>query len=202
MNRPVVIIGYGQESQIVKEIINLNGDRIIGYLDDYKTDKEVLGKITDIDKLIGFDFYFINTITDNEVRKKICEENKNLKWYKAIHPDAIISKEAAIGCGCIIHAGTIVNNEAEIGPFTILNTGCIVEHNCKIHEYNHLCPRVTICGNVKIKELNTIGAGAVAINNIIINRKNVIGAGAVITKDILETNGVYAGIPVRKVREL
>ncbi|MFQ7840675.1 MAG: hypothetical protein ACLRHD_04495 [Thomasclavelia spiroformis] len=48
-------------------------------------------------------------------------------------------------------------------------------------------------------ERTWIGAGTTVINNIIITDNCVIGAGSTVIKDIEEI-GVYAGVPVRKIK--
>lgn len=197
MNKKVVIIGAGGHAHVISDIIKRSGDEVIGYLDDDLSKPGVLGKIEDCQKYI--DSLFIIGIGDNEIRKKISEKYSNLKYYNAIHSNAIISEDAIIGEGTIIMANAVINPKAKIGKHCIINTSSVVEHDCIIDDYVHISPNATLCGTVKICNCTHVGAGAVIKNNTGVFAKSIIGAGAVVVKNI-EVPGVYVGIPAKLLR--
>lgn len=124
---------------------------------------------------------------------------------------------------CAIGEGSFV------GPFVEIQKGVEVGKRCKVQSHSFICELVTI-GNdcfvshgamfindrfadgepaggdetkwehTEIEDDVSIGTNA-TILPVRICSGTVIGAGAVVTKDI-ETPGVYAGNPARKIRDL
>lgn len=204
MPKNVVIIGAGGHAKVIADIITKSNDNVIGFLDDNldiqnKTiylNKTVLGTTKDIDKYK--EYYFIIGIGNNNIRENIAN-NHDLKWYTAIHPNAIIANEVSIEEGSVVMAGSIINTGTKIGKHCIINTKSSLDHDNMIEDYIHISPGATLAGTVHIKEKTWICAGATIINNITIAKNNIIGAGSVVIKDINEENGTYVGVPARRV---
>lgn len=205
MPKNVVIIGAGGHAKVIADIITKSNDNVIGFLDDNldiqnKTiylNKTVLGTTKDIDKYK--EYYFIIGIGNNNIRENIAN-NHDLKWYTAIHPNAIIANEVSIEEGSVVMAGSIINTGTKIGKHCIINTKSSLDHDNIIEDYVHISPGATLAGTVHIKEKTWICAGATIINNITIEKNNIIGAGSVVIKDINEENGTYVGVPARKIK--
>ena len=171
MNKNVIIIGAGGHAKVIADIIERNGDVLIGFLDDnqdmqnkviYK-EKKAIGTTQDIEKYKNLQF--IIGIGNNQIRKEISQKY-NLNWYTAIHPNATIANCVNIEEGSVIMAGAIINTNATIGKHCIINTKVSIDHDNIIEDYVHISPGSTLCGTVTIKELNWICAGATIINNI------------------------------------
>lgn len=204
MPKNVVIIGAGGHAKVIADIITKSNDNVIGFLDDNldiqsKTiylNKTVLGTTKDIDKYK--EYYFIIGIGNNNIRENIAN-SYDLKWYTAIHPNAITANEVSIEEGSVVMAGSIINTGTKIGKHCIINTKSSLDHDNIIENYVHISPGATLAGTVHIKEKTWVCAGATIINNIKIAKNNIIGAGSVIIKDINEENGTYVGVPARRV---
>lgn len=204
MSKSVVIIGASGHGKVIADIIVNSGDRVLGFLDDANDIQgkkiigfPVLGKIADYDNYR--DCEFVIAIGNPYVREKISHELP-VKWYKAIHPTAVISSlDVEIGEGTVIMANAVVNPSAKIGKHCIINTGAIVEHDNILEDYVHLSPNVTLAGIVKVGKSTHIGAGSCTKQVLNIASDCVIGAGSVIVKDITE-NGTYVGVPARKIK--
>lgn len=205
MCKQVVIIGAGGHAKVIAEMIILNKDKIIGFLDDNQelqgkniySNNRVIGTIKDIGKYK--DYEFIIGIGNNEIRKKIALDNNNLNWYKIAHPSSIFSSDIEIGEGTVIMPGAIINPGTVIGKHCIINTGAIIEHDNQLEDYVHISPNATLCGTVKVGESTHIGASATIKNNINITSNCVIGAGAVVVKNI-EEEGTYVGVPAKLMK--
>lgn len=204
----VIVIGSGGHSKVIIDILLKDKTKnIVGILDDNLENLSydnilgirILGKI-DLIKDFPENYNYIIGIGDNKTRKKIAEEFTELKYTKAIHPDAIIGENVEILEGCVIMASAIVNSYSKIGKHCILNTGTIIEHDSVIENYVHISPNATLCGEVWIGEEVWIGAGAIIIPKIIIGEKSVIGAGAVVIKN-LEKSIKVAGIPAKIIKK-
>lgn len=200
MSKEVIVIGAGGHGKVIADIIIKSGDRVIGFLDDGCTEKNILGypilgKTEDCLKYKDKEFFI--AIGNNAVRKKISEKYNMLKFYTAIHPSAVIAMDVEIGEGSCVMAGVVINTSSEIGRHCIINTGAVIEHDNMIGDYVHVSPNATSCGTVKIGNSTHIGAGAVIKNNITIANDIVLGCGSVVVDNITET-GTYIGVPARK----
>ncbi len=125
--------------------------------------------------------------------------------------------------------GCTIGDDTFVGPFTEIQKDVTIGKRCRIQSHAFICELVTIGDDCFIghgvmfvndrfatggpargrKELwqptvigdrVSIGSNA-TIMPVNIASGTVIGAGAVVTKDI-ETAGVYAGNPARRIKEL
>lgn len=199
----VVILGASGHAKVVAEIIIKSGDNVVGFLDDnikllskkVYLDKKVLGTLANIDKYQ--DSYFIIGIGNNKIRKDISLKYNNLKWYTAIHPNAIIANDVKIGEGTAIMPGVVINPGTIIGKHCIINTSSSIDHDNVINDFVHLSPGAHLAGTVTVGEGTWVCIGASIINNVTIGKNNIIGAGAVVLKDILENDKICIGIPAQ-----
>lgn len=184
MNKKVIIVGAGGHAQVIKEIIELNNDIVLGFLDDKHTGRDILGTSADIMKLHKQDseIYFIIAIGNNKIRSNIYNMN-NVKYYTAIHPQSIISKSAKIGDGSAIMAGVIINANSTIGLNCIVNTNSLVEHDCTIKDGAHLSYGVILGAECKIGKEAYINAGAIINRNIEIEDFRTIEIGETVKGD-------------------
>ena len=187
------LYGVSGHAKVIKEIIESNGQNLTGVVDDNLDLKEFCGM--PVDHNAGESGPFIVSIGNNKVRKEIVSRLKS-SFFKAIHPNAVISQSASINDGTVVMAGVVVNAEAHIGSHCIINTGAIIDHECCLQDYVHISPNTTLCGNVCVS-----GAGSTVIQGVKIGRWSQIGAGSVVVNDI--PDGVLAyGVPCRVVRNL
>lgn len=205
--KEVIIIGASGHAKVIADIIKASGDKLIGFLDDNQEiqgniifdNKKVLGTTKEEDIGKYKDYYFIIGIGSSKVRRIISNKYPHLKWYTAIHPNAIIGSDVTINEGTVIMAGTVINTGTRVGKHCIINTCSSLDHDNILEDYVHISPGAHLAGTVTIKEGTWICAGATVINNITIEKDNIIGAGAVVIKDILEDNNTYIGVPVKKL---
>jgi sugar O-acyltransferase (sialic acid O-acetyltransferase NeuD family) len=207
MQKKVIILGASGHARVIADIIKSSNDELVGFLDDNMDiqgnvifdDKKVLGttKEEDIEKYK--DNYFIIGIGSNRVRKLISQKYPNLKWYTAIHPNAVIGSNVTIDEGSVVMAGVVINTGTKVGKHCIVNTCSSLDHDNTLEDYVHISPGSHLAGTVTIKESTWICAGVTVINNIEIEKNNIIGAGATVIRDIEEKNNTYVGVPVRKL---
>lgn len=206
MCKDVIIIGASGHAKVIANIVKLNGDNIIGFLDDniekgtkIIDDICVLGKIVECKNFNNDKNYYIIGIGNNEIRERISKEY-DLNYYTAIHPSAIIDNTTKIGKGTAVMANAVINASTTIKDHCIINTGAIIEHDNIIENYVHISPNATLCGNVYIGEKTHIGAGVIVKNNIRVCNDCTIGVGAAVVKNIDE-KGIYIGVPARRNNE-
>ena len=116
-----------------------------------------------------------------------------------VHPDASVSPHAEIGEGCFVAAQAVVAPGARLGRSVIVNHGAIADHDVQVGDFSHVAPRVALGGGVRIGRRVLVGAGATVLPGVAVADDIVIGAGSVVREN-LDTPGVYAGVPARRVR--
>lgn len=181
------LYGASGHAKVIIDILNAEGIKVDGLLDDNSAIKDLLGYPVyhgsmDLSPLII-------SIGDNRIRKKIAER-LSCVFGKAVHPSTIISQYARIGEGTVLMQGVVIQSCVNIGKHCIINTGASIDHECQIDDFVHISPHATLCGNVQIGEGTWIGAGTTVIPGVKIGKWSVIGAGSVVTKDI--PDGVLA----------
>ena len=203
MHKDVIIIGAGGHAKVIADIVRKSGDNLVGFLDDSKEagteffDAFILGKTDSYHEYP--DKEFIIAIGNNGIRQKIVEQMRDVTFYTAIHPTAVIGEGVTIGEGSCVMANAVVNADAKIGKHCIVNTASVVEHDNVISDYVHISPTAALAGTVTVGERTWIGIGAKVKNNTDICADVVVGAGAVVVKNITE-GGTYVGVPARKVK--
>lgn len=194
----IYLYGASGHAKVIKDIIEANGNQVLGYVDDNVELNEF--ESLEVSHTASGRSPFIISIGNNRIRKRIAESLES-DYETAVHPTASVSPSATIGKGSVVMAGAIINSSAIVGNHCIVNTGVSVDHECALGDYVHLSPHATLCGNVKVGEGSWIGAGAVVIQGIKIGKWSIVGAGAVVTHDVPDYTEVV-GVPARPVKSL
>lgn len=164
---------------------------------------------------------------DDEL-KTIIGDNCVIRSHTVIYAGNKIGNHFQTGHGVNIREFNEVGDNVSIGTHTIIEHHVKIENNVRIHsnvfipEYSHLktgcwvgpCVTLTnvlhpLCKKAKecvkgatIGEKTKIGANVTILPDITIGKNCLIGAGSVVTKDLLEDNCVYAGVPARKIKSI
>lgn len=111
-----------------------------------------------------------------------------------------MGQDSAINVGAFIDGSALVSigDFARVGPHVKILTGT--------HSYRESVVRrrkgdETIARSVYVGTGAWIGVGATLMPGVVIAEGCVVAAGAVVTRDT-EPNGLYAGVPARRVRDL
>lgn len=206
----VLILGAGGHGQVVADVLacmRQAGEDVspLGYLDDapelcgqFRSGLPVLGPIHAVEHT-AHDALIIG-IGCNQTRRRLyvslvgCGE----RFIRAIHPRAVVARDAEIGPGSVLCANAVVNPGAVIGANVILNTGCTVDHHDHIQDHAHIAPGVHLGGNVVVGQGVLIGIGAVVMPQKSVGDWSVVGAGAVVTRDVL-AHITVVGVPARPI---
>ena len=206
MSKPIIIIGKGSHSKVIKDIIETtNQYHVAGYLDnaidEYYTDNDIF-----YDNLANMKQYkdlysFIIAIGSNHIRQKLFHklEVKIDQYATLIHPTAVVSPSAKIGYGTVVMPNAVINADSIIGKHVIINTGAIVEHDNQIGDYVHISPNATLAGGVKVGEASHIAINAAVIPLIEIGERCIVGAGATVINNV-KTESTVIGTPA-KIKE-
>ncbi len=211
MENPVIIFGANYLGRAAKEIFEINGNVVYGFLDDNKTlhHKEVdetfiLGS-TDDDgflKLIGKKCEAFIAVDDNRLRKnlvKMLYEIRHVQPVNAVHQDALISKRAGLGYGNFIDQGVKIGVGAKISSHSVIQAGCIVGAEVLLGDFVQLGPGSVISSGVKIEEEAFIGSGVTVVSGITIGKGARIGAGSVVIAPVKAGETVF-GNPAQPIK--
>ncbi|MGV0922718.1 acetyltransferase [Empedobacter tilapiae] len=177
------LYGASGHGKVIVEIAEENNINIEGFLDEDLSKSQLLNYPI-INELPDKNIEVVISIGNNQVRKKIAEENTQFSYPILIHPKAVISKRATIKEGTVIMTGVSINSEVRIGKHCIINTNASIDHDCIIDDFAHISPNVALAGNVEVGEGTHVGIGACVIQGVRIGKWCTIGAGAVVIKDI------------------
>lgn len=189
LNKKVRIYGAGGHSHVIKDTMTLNGYAITDTFDDkpeqvHFASKHVSGGVRkSIDTFPHEGDPVIIAVGINSERKEIAEFLKS-DFETAVHPSAIIAKNAVIKEGTVVFAGAIIQTNTTIGKHVIINTGASVDHDNIIGDFAHISPKAALCGHVEVGEGSHVGVGALVIPKVKIGKWCTIGAGTVVLKDI------------------
>ncbi len=155
------------------------------------------------------DAVFAIGIGDNTLREAVASRfGERLRFANLVHP------AATLGCGqtermrrsrgIVVAAGARISSNVDIGDFVVVGANAVLSHDCVIDAFAMVAPGATVLGNVVAGARSWIGAGATIVqgSSILARRIGagaVIGAGAAVTEDC-EPDGVYVGVPARRVR--
>ncbi len=201
--KSIVILGAGEQAQVVKNIFFLNGRNKLFFLDDSVKNNETIGPLLKVHELDSNRYDFFISFGDNDLRKKwfeiLIRQGKNI--INAVHPRSYIEPSVKIGRNVTVGANAYINISSVIGDDVIINTGCIIEHDNIIGNHSQLAPRVATGGKTIIKEEVFVGMGSIIIDHLVIGEKCTIGAGSVVVKNT-EANCLYLGIPAKKIKKI
>jgi sugar O-acyltransferase (sialic acid O-acetyltransferase NeuD family) len=209
----IVLFGGGVHARYCIDIIQEESKyKIVGITDPYAeigTDifgYQVIGRQENLLQLIST--YSINggiiTIGDNWIRKHvfdiICSMKADFAFVNAIHPSAVIAKDAELGVGIVIMAGAIINPGAKIGNFCFIATGAQVEHDCIMGDFSSISAGSVTGGKVEIGKFSAITLGVTVLDRVKIGENSVIGSGSIVLKDV-PSNVLAVGSPARIIRK-
>lgn len=202
MSESIILIGGSGHAKVIIDCIRASGGEVFGILDDGKdVGTQVLG-VPVLGKCAQWESWqdhpFLIAIGSNPVRKRLAQ-TMDVRWATVIHPTAVVSPYASVGCGTVVMPGAVINAGASVGCHCIVNTCAVVEHDNVLGDYVHISPKAALGGTVTVGEGTHVGIGACVRNNITICGGCTIGAGAAVVKDITHP-GTYVGVPARSLK--
>jgi len=208
--KKLILIGGGGHCKSCIDVIESAGEfEIAGILDVKEKVGSNIGGYSiiatdeELHRFPAEDYYFLITIGQIKsagIRKRIFEQlivtKKRLATVISSH--ALVSKYSSVGAGTIVMHGAKINAAARVGDNCIINTNANVEHDCMIGDHVHVSTNAVLNGECNVGNGSFVGSNSVLVNGITIGEAVIIGAGAVVNRS-LNTPGIYAGNPCRKI---
>lgn len=146
---------------------------------------------------------FVVAIGDNFTRGSLLEAARtgcpDLEPVSAVHPRAVVARDAVLGGGAIVMAGAVVSNGCRVGVGALLGTNSSLDHDGELGDFVSLGPGATTGGHVTVGSYTAVGLGASVIHQVTIGAHTVVGAGALVLEDLPDLVVAY-GVPARVVR--
>lgn len=195
----VVIIGTGETSDIVAEILAENSDyKVCGYSVNRKYLRQSTYKNLPLVALEELEQYFptedykvfvaISYEKLNTLREKIYLDLKKRKYtfINVISKKANISPSARVGENCLIMENVILQHQCLVGNNVFIWAGSNIGHQGIIGDHNFISMNCGIAGFSKINNNCFVGIGSVLADNIIVNQYCFLGMGSIVTHSIDE----------------
>lgn len=211
-HQSVILIGGGGHCKAVIDVLEMSEDFVIAGIID--TEVRVGDKVLGYDIIasdqhieqVAEDFscflVTVGQIQSSATRERFYQQVKEFggDLPVVVSPLAYVSDYAQLGEGTVVMHHALVNAGAAIGCNTIINSQALIEHDAWIGNHCHIATGAIINGDCQIGHHTFVGSHATIIQGVTIGEYVVVGAGSVVTKS-LDTPGVYAGAPARKIRD-
>jgi sugar O-acyltransferase (sialic acid O-acetyltransferase NeuD family) len=186
----LIVIGAGGHGRVVADA----ADQPVVFLDDNLELDGVVGSINQLEQIKEKGDAIIVAIGDNKIRMEILSKCENTATI--IHPSAVISESATVGCGTVVFANVVINPNSTIGRGCILNTSSTVDHDCVLGDGVHISPGAHLGGNVTVGDCTWVGIGASIKHGTTLGKNVMVGAGAAVVNDV--PDGVtVVGVPAK-----
>jgi sugar O-acyltransferase (sialic acid O-acetyltransferase NeuD family) len=210
MENPVIIFGANFLGRSAKEIFEVNGNVVYGFLDDNKNlhnreidNVTVLGRTDDESflKIVGKKCEAFVAVDDNKLRKnivKMLQEERKVQPVNAIHRSAIIAEFSSMGHGNFIDAGAIIGAGTEIGSHCLIHAKVVIGSEAKVGDYAQLGAGSVINAGAEVEAEAFIGSGVIVISGVTVGKGARVGAGSVVISPVKAGETVF-GNPAQKV---
>ena len=187
------LIGNGGHA---REVMAQMGIKLFRFVDDQYMDNDTLPlSELDINK-----YEVMVAIADSKNRYETTQRLPNgTKFFKFIHPTALVMEDVEIGEGSFIGANSILTTNIKIGKHAILNRGNHIGHDCVIGDFFSAMPGSVVSGNVRIYDCVYLGNNSSIKEKLSIHSLTTIGMNGAVVKHI-EESGTYVGVPVKKIK--
>jgi len=146
---------------------------------------------------------FVVAVGDNWNRAgavaRVRAQRPGLELVSAIHPAAVVARDAIVAPGATLMAGAVVSNGCTVGEGVLIGTNASIDHDNTLGDYVSLAPGATTGGNVRLGSFTAIGLGANVIHTVDVGAHTVVGAGAVVLRDLPDHVVAY-GVPAAVAR--
>lgn len=209
--RPVVVIGAGENAEIAYEYFTRDSPRaVVGFAVEEaflsgENDRLYDLPIVPLERLDQHfapaehdAFVAISSTKLNRVRTRLYAQVKDAGYSCAsyVSSHAFVWHNVVIGENTFVFEHNVLQHHVSVGDNVVLWSGNHVGHRTSIQDHCFVSSHVVISGYCDIGESSFVGVNACFAEGTKVGRDCVIGAGAVVVRDT-EPRGVYVGNPAR-----
>lgn len=211
INKPLIIIGGSGHGSVIEACVNDNRDRfsnyeweVKGYCNDFDSIVDgypVLGKISDIPKLLEKGYYFAwgvhligRNIKTSELFQSIHIPDE--RWATIIHNTAFIADSVILRPGVFVMANAYIAPRTIIGKCSMIKANTNIGHDVIIGDLCHVAMGSIIVSCVELGYCSSVAIGASVLAHCKIGDFAMLGASSLATKDI-PPKEVHVGSPAK-----
>lgn len=212
INKPLIIIGGAGHGCVIEACVNDNRSRfndleweVKGFCNDY--DKEVdgypvLGKLSDIPKLLKQGYYFawgIHLIKNNKLTAELFRkiDIPDNRWATIIHKTAFIDKSVILDPGVFVMYNAYIAPRTHIGKCTMIKANTNIGHDVECGALSHVAMGATVVSCSKIGFCSDVAVSATMLANTKIGDYAMLGASSLLTGNIGD-NEIWFGVPAKQ----
>ena len=145
---------------------------------------------------------FFLAIGCNKKRETYWEllKEKRLGTPNLIAPSSFVDPSASLGEGNVVCPQAFLGPCSKVGNNNLINTSALLEHESLVGNHCHMGPKSVLSGRSTLGNSCFIGVGAQIIDQLNVASGTIIGAGGCLTKNILDENQTYAGVPAKMIK--
>ncbi len=216
MRKQILIIGGEGHGSVIASCINDNlrnnpdyEYEIAGYINDFESCIDgypVLGKTSDINKLVEAGYYFawgIHLIGKNKETKKAFDRMKIPKenLVTIVHHSAFLGEHVNLGQGCLVMAHTYIAPRTRIGNCSMIKANVCIGHDVVTGPLCHFAMGCIVGSYTEIGTCSDISLGSVVLEHKKIGDYSMLGAHSLATHDIPDSV-IYVGNPASYFRNM
>ena len=215
MNKPLIIIGGPGHGSVIEACVNDNrkhGDfewDLKGFCNDFDTEVDgypVLGKLSDIPRLIEEGYYFswgIHLIENNMKTMSLYESIALPKERLAtiVHHSAFIDDSVILDPGCFVMYNAYIAPRTHIGESTMVKANACIGHDVVTGPCCHIAMGSIVVSCVTIGTCSDVAVGATVLANVTIGDYSMVGASSLATHSI-PSGQIYVGTPARFLKPM
>ena len=212
VNKPLVIVGTGMQSEVVDYHFSTEGRRTVAYVLDLEYIREdsfhgcpVLGfdearrrfppQTHDLFVSIGF------TATAARKRWVLAAQTSGYVLPSFVHANASVAQNVRVGANTLIRDLAVVCPYVQLGDDIFIAPHVCVGHHCRVGSHSFFAAGTVLAGGVEIGEGCFVGVNACVRDRVRVGEGCIIGASALIMADC-PPHGVYRAARSERVRDL
>lgn len=215
-NKPLVIIGGSGHGCVIESCVNDNRRRfndyewnVVGFCNDYDDEVDgypVLGKLSDIPRLVSEGYYFswgIHLMADNYLTAELFSkiEVPDDRWATVVHGSAFIDSSVVLGPGVFVMYNAYIAPRTKIGKCALIKANTNIGHDVICDDLCHVAMGATIVSCSSIGRCADVAVGSTMLAHTSIGDYSMLGAASLLTHDIPEGE-IWIGNPARKLRDM
>ncbi|MCS7085874.1 MAG: acetyltransferase [Bacteroidia bacterium] len=122
------------------------------------------------------------------------------RWATVVHPSAVVSKNARLGCNVYIGPHATIHAGATIADHVVVMAGAVVHHEATVERFAVVCAGTILAGETTVGEEAFVGAGACIRQGLVVGESALVGMGAVVVADV-PPRSLVAGNPAKILRQ-
>lgn len=216
INKPLIIIGGAGHGSVIEACVNDNRKRyndlewkVEGFCNDYDDEVDgypVLGKLSDIPRLIKEGYYFawgIHLVARNYKTAELFEaiDIPDNRWATIIHKTAFVDSSVILAPGVFIMYNAYIAPRTKIGKCTMIKANTNIGHDVNIGAISHVAMGAIVVSCAMMGYCSMIAVGAIALAHSKIGKYSMLGASSLLTHDIPDGK-IFVGSPAVYLKDM